>query len=252
MIAFIMGMRMCTYHSLIGSLFLFPPALLPCFHIPSSHFLFPLSSFPPSCLFSPSRLKKIFLLPNIYPALGSFSMPWIFTQVKALFKLVCLIHFFRIVVSRMHPSTWKCCNLSFFMAEKHPHCVEYTFCLRGKLFSGLSCHKLCLFQTQTCTCNCDDFSSSGRHREELKLSQMEPLVWIFEASPYCFLSGYISLRCPQPWRGFLCLQSHLRLLSVSFLMVAPLSGMRWNLNIVLVLISQMASETERFFFSCIC
>jgi hypothetical protein len=63
-----------------------------------------------------------------------------------------------------------------------------------------------------------------------------------------FQSGCISLESHQQWRSVL-LSPHPRqhLLSPEFLMLAIMTGMRWNLRIVLICISLMIKDAEHFF-----
>jgi hypothetical protein len=63
-----------------------------------------------------------------------------------------------------------------------------------------------------------------------------------------FQSGCISLQSHQQWRS-VSLSPHPRqhLLSLEFLILAILTGVRWNLRFVLICISLMTKDIEHFF-----
>jgi hypothetical protein len=65
-----------------------------------------------------------------------------------------------------------------------------------------------------------------------------------------FQSGGISLQSHQQWRNVLLSpypQQHL--LSPEFLILAILTGVRWNLRVVLICISKVIKDVEHFFSS---
>jgi hypothetical protein len=62
-----------------------------------------------------------------------------------------------------------------------------------------------------------------------------------------FQSGCISLQSQQQWRSVpLSPHPHQHLLSREFLLLAILSGVRWNLRVVLICISLMIKDAEHF------
>jgi hypothetical protein len=63
-----------------------------------------------------------------------------------------------------------------------------------------------------------------------------------------FQSGCISLQSQQQWRSVPLSPSHSQhLLSPEFLILAILTGVRWNLRVVLICISLMINDAEYFF-----
>ena len=61
-----------------------------------------------------------------------------------------------------------------------------------------------------------------------------------------FQSCFTSLQFHQQWRS-VPLSPHLHLLSPEFFILAILTGMRWNLSIVLICISLVTKDVEHFF-----
>jgi hypothetical protein len=64
-----------------------------------------------------------------------------------------------------------------------------------------------------------------------------------------FQSSCISLQSDQQWRSIpLSTHPHHHLLSLEFLILAILTGVRWNLKVVLICISLMIKDIEHFFW----
>jgi hypothetical protein len=63
-----------------------------------------------------------------------------------------------------------------------------------------------------------------------------------------FQNGCISLQSDQHWRSVLCsAHPHQHLLSSEFLILAILTGVRWNLRVILIYISLMIKDFAHFF-----
>jgi hypothetical protein len=62
-----------------------------------------------------------------------------------------------------------------------------------------------------------------------------------------FQSGCANLQSHQKWKSVLSPQTHQHLLSIEFLILAILTGVRWKFRVVLIFISLMIKDVEHFF-----
>jgi hypothetical protein len=91
-------------------------------------------------------------------------------------------------------------------------------------------------------------SSGYMHRRGIAGSSGSPMSNFLRNRQTDFQSGCRSLQSHQQWRS-VPLSSHPRqhLLSPEFLIFAILTGVKWNLSVVLICISLMIKDVEHFF-----
>jgi hypothetical protein len=90
-----------------------------------------------------------------------------------------------------------------------------------------------------------DVHSFGISLRMVMLDHMVGLFLVFEETPYCFPQWlYYLTFTPAVYKGSFFPHPHKHLLSFVFLMVAILTGVRWNLNVVLICISFMTRDGE--------
>jgi hypothetical protein len=91
-------------------------------------------------------------------------------------------------------------------------------------------------------------SSGYMHRRGIAGSSGSTLSNFLRNHQTDFQSSYRSLQFHQQWRNVpLSLHTHQHLLSPEFLILAILTGVRWNLRVVLICISLMINDAEHFF-----
>jgi hypothetical protein len=131
--------------------------------------------------------------------------------------------------------------------------MYYILCIHSSLEGHLGSFQLLAIINQAAMTILDNVSllqvgiSSG-YMPRRSIAVSSSISNLLRNSQNDFQNGCISLRSHQQWRSVpLSLHPHQHLLSLEFLILAILTGVRWNLRVILICISLMIKDVEHVF-----